>query len=360
MTRLGLVGMIWSLVCPALTLGQTVVHSGPAGFTQFQVTKQRINLTPPARNPEPVYQAPPVVTTGFTSGGHYQHCHGWGGGYGGYRQFYAGPVYIVPYPWQQTSQPVPYSMPFSIVPDVGPQADMLLKKEKKPSSPAARERSIELQVKADQKIRDQKWSEARAVYSEAVSAAPDRPDAHIGLAISYVTISQFDLAVRELKRALKLDPELALNGKRLEQVFGPNGKIVRNSVITKVSHWVQSDKKSSDRAFLLGAMLYFDGDARAREYLESARKLNTSGATLHIKAFLDANNSKPFPPPEPNPDGLPEPVGVPLNPPAAPNGIPLLNDLPSVPEMVLPKLTDVRFPKSFVPVAASPVPKPMD
>lgn len=360
MTRLVLAGILVGLLCPPWAVGQTITHAGPRGFSQYHVTKQRATTvhSPVIESPPPVYQAPPVITVGFTSGGHHHHHHhGWGY-YGGYRQFYVGPGYFVPNPWQQTAQPMPFPMPISVVPDFGQPNDMAVKKGTKPSSPGAQKRSMELQAKADQRLRDQKWSEARAIYSEAVSAAPDRAEAHLGLAISYMTISQFDLAVRELKRALKHNPEVQLSGKKLEQVFGPNSKVVRNSVISKVAHWVKADKKSSDRLFLLGAILLFDGDARAREHLDASMKFNTSGSTLHITAFLNSINNKDLPPPQPNPEGNPNPDGVPLDPPPAPDGIPLLKDLPTTPATVMPKLTDVRFPKTFVPIAESPVPRP--
>ena len=356
MTRLGLAGILLGLLCPPLALGQTMSHSGPRGFTEYHVTKHRVTTVhPPVMNTPPVTQQAPIITAGFVSGGHHHH-HGWGY-QSGYRQFYYVPVYFVPNPWQQTAQPVPFPMPINVVPDFG-QTDFSMKKVAKPSSPAAQKRSIELQIKADQKLREQKWSEARAIYSEAVSAAPDRAAAHISLAISYMSISQFDLAVRELKRAIKIEPEIGLSGKKLEQVFGPNSKIVRNSIISKVAHWVRSDKDNSDRLFLLGAILFFDGDPRARQHLEASMQFNHSGSTLHITAFLNSiNNTEPSPPP-PAPDGKPNPDGVPLDLLPAVDGVPPLKDLPSTPTHVMPKMTDVRFPKFYVPIAESPVPQP--
>ena len=360
MTRLGLAGILLGVLCPTLALGQTMSHSGPKGFTQYHVTKQRVTTVhAPVMNTPPVTQPAPIITAGFVSGGHHHHHHHHGWGYqGGYRQFYYGPVYFVPSPWQQTAQPMPFPMPVQVVPDLGQQTDFSMKKEPKPSSPGAQKRSIELQIKADQKLREQKWSEARAIYSESVSAAPDRAAAHVSLAISYMSISQFDLAVRELKRAIRIEPEIVLSGKKLEQVFGPNSKIVRNSIISKVAHWVRADKDSSDRLFLLGAILFFDGDARAREHLDASMKFNSSGSTLHITAFLNSINNQDQSPPQPAPDGKPNPAGVPLDPLPAADGVPPLKDLPSTPTHVMPKFSDVRFPKSFVPIAESPVPQP--
>ena len=205
-----------------------------------------------------------------------------------------------------------------------------------PSKPAARLKSLELQAKGDQRLRQQKWAEARAAYADAVTAAPDRAEAHFRLGLCYVAIQQFDSAIAKFKLALRLDPTIPKTGKKLEELLGPASQIVRNSIISKLSDWVGEDIHSSDRLFLLGVVLHFNGDPRAREAFQVAMQMSHSADVGHIALFLNPQTDQPIP----NPDGIPQLKPQPFAP---------LNPQPDI---------DFRFPKSPMPIPAGPVPIP--
>jgi tetratricopeptide (TPR) repeat protein len=191
-------------------------------------------------------------------------------------------------------------------------------------------------------MRDQKWSEARAAYAAAVTATPDRAEAHFRLAVCYVAIQRFDSAVREFKRAVDLDPKSARTAKSLKSLFGPDSQIIRTSILGKLGDWVKEDFHSSDRLFLYGAMLRLDEDPQGIELLRSAAQASNGADSSHILKFLNPNADKgsvkvPVPAQE-LPDLKPQPMQVAV---ARPNA-------------------DLRFPKSatLIPAADAPVPMP--
>lgn len=159
-----------------------------------------------------------------------------------------------------------------------------------PSSPAARLRSLQHQARGDQRLREQKWSEARGAYRAAVDAAPDRAEAHLRLGLSLVTIQSYDSAIRELKRAVFIDPAIPTSGNQSKILFGPDSGLVRSSIISKVTDWVREDYRNSDRLFVLGVLLHFEGDARSREFFEAARRMKRKGDNSHILAFLGTSD----------------------------------------------------------------------
>lgn len=214
-------------------------------------------------------------------------------------------------------------------------------KSDKTSTPASRLKSLDFQAKGDQRMREQKWSEARAAYASAISAAPDQADAHFKLAVCYVVIQRFDGAIRELKRALNLDPRSVRTAKSMKALLGPDSQIIRNSIISKVGIWAKEDSHNSDRQFLYGAMLHLDDDPRSREILESALKANGAEDSRHISRFLN-----------PNADMLNGPN------PGLDAGIPVLNDLPVAVAIARPAI-DLRFPDSSSLLARPDAPVPM-
>lgn len=209
-----------------------------------------------------------------------------------------------------------------------------------PSSPAARLRSLEHQARGDQKLREQKWSEARAAYRNSVDAASDRAEAHLRLGLSLVAIQRFEPAIHEFKRALFIDPLIPQMGKVSKVIFGPDSQMARSSIISKLTDWVRDDYSNPDRLFLMGVMLHFEGDPRGRECFEAASRMKRSGDVSHIVAFLG------------------QPVAA-FQDPA--NGlvpeVPKLNDKP-IPINVSQPVLNVPLPKGIGPIPGAPVPMP--
>lgn len=261
---------------------------------------------------------------------------GFGRHFGHYRGMpFLFPVYVVQ-PMQVTTYPTPIyyepvAMPLSYNPD-------------KPSTPAAKLKSLDYQAKGDQRMREQKWGEAREAYANAIRAAHDRGDAHFKLAICYAVIQRFDSAVREFKRALKLDPQCVKNAKPLKVLFGPDSQIVRNSIISKLRVWAKEDLNSSDRQFLYGAMLRLDDDPMSHEVLESAMQANRSDDSSHIARFLNPGTA---------PNKAPV-IGL-------EDQLPAFNDQPA-PLAIARPVIDLRFPATasahLVFAEDAPVPMP--
>jgi tetratricopeptide (TPR) repeat protein len=304
------------------------------------------------------------------------YCHHRGFGMAGYRSMVAtpvvGPAYAFYEPNPYYPQPLPiyhssaylrrlYSttqwqnpiwqdqvVPAAFIPSANMPAIQLasldpIKAPAVPSSDAAQLKSIKLQFKGDQRLREQKWSDARAAYSSAVSAAPDRAESHLRLALCYVAISRYDAAIKQMKRALFLDPTLPKTGSKLIEIFGPDSKVVLNSIISKLSDWVNEDPIDSDRLFLLGVVLHFNDDPRANQFLDAAGRLRKGVDATHVALFM-----KP---------GAPAPADANANQ-AAPDPMPKLNPMPNIPKVVPPK-QDFRFPRPQKPVTPVPAPVPM-
>lgn len=172
----------------------------------------------------------------------------------------------------------------------------------KPSTAAGRLKSLKQQVHGDEKFRKGLWGQAYTYYRSAADAAGDRGEARFRLGFCYTTIRHYSSAVREFKRGVFLDPELASSGIASAMLFGPNSEIVRTSVLNKVAEWVREDSQDPDRWFLLGVMLHFEGDERARIALQTGRQLS-SGNQSHFDVFLAADFTIPA---ETKPAFLPE------------------------------------------------------
>lgn len=236
--------------------------------------------------------------------------------------YYPNPVDFFPttVPWTFTSPPPAVSQPTA----------------------AARLKSLDLQLKGDQKMREQKWSEARAAYAASIAAVPGRAESHFRLAVCFVAIQRFDSAIREFKRAVALDPKCVKAAKSLKVLMGPDSHIIRTSIVSKLQEWVREEATSADRQFLLGAMHTLNEDLQSREALETALKLKAGGDASYILRFL-------------NPAG--EPVNMQFA--GLPEGIPVLNDR-AIPPFARQPIADLRFPRTIaqMPRADAPVPMP--
>lgn len=305
-----------------------------------------------------------------------EHCHGAFGSYGYFQPVvitpglgysgYVGPVASRSFVYQVGSPAMYYGPGFyspqiatpasslpssSTIVGVQQQKSGIAEPSKVPvvaSSPAARLKSMDYQARGDQRLRAQKWSEARAAYRSSVDAAPDRAEAHLRLGLCLVAIQRFDSAIHEFKRAIFIDPQLAQSGKVSKVIFGPDSQVVRASIISKLTDWVKDDYANPDRLFLMGVMLHFEGDPRSQEFFEAARRMKRMGDVSHIASFIT---------PQPAEDAAPvESVEIPAE-------MPPLNDKP-VPVFPLGKEKNggngnVNFSqKGGKPIPGAPVPMP--
>lgn len=276
----------------------------------------------------PVYQTPVYVSTGPI--------------------FWAPIVPVAPLPM------TPVAPAVSIFPVVKPTlpdpADDPAKRPVKPSTPAARLRSMEHQANGDEQLRKQLWAQAYMRYRSAIEAAPDRGEARFRQAFTHAVMQHYGPAIREFKRGLFLDRDLPANGIRLAVLFGPGSEVLRTSLLNKVATWVKEDPKDSDRLFLLGLLLHFEDDSRSRDVLKAAKRFSNDSVD-HIVALLAAQDQQPpagkpgllieLPP-------LPDAEGVAAQDVAAPqpqqNGLPALNPVAQPIPSGLPPLSAQRMP----------------
>lgn len=281
---------------------------------------------------------------------HHHHIHSF--------NVFGNPYYFyqsnIGYPsWTPATPTVTYANPVYYVPAVSMIPVDPTKAPPIPSSPIEREKSLEHQRKGEKRLKQQSWSDARVAFSSAVKAAPDRAEAHLRLGLCYFAIQRFDSAVREIKRAVFLEPTITVTGGTLETIFGSDNRIALTSMISKLGDWVREDIGNSDRLFLLGAILYFNSDQRANDAFEAAIRMQKKTADKsHIIAFMQT----PLPP---SPDG----------PHAFADGVPELKAQPSAIGRIADDV-DLRFPKSpgripapagatgITPIPGAPVPMP--
>ena len=210
----------------------------------------------------------------------------------------------------------------------------------KPSSPAARLKSLEHQSRGDEKLRKHLWAQAYMHYRSAIDVAGDRGEGRFRQGFTYTAMQHYTSAVREFKRGLFLDPQLPVTGIKSDVLFGPGSAIVRTSILHKVADWVREDPRDPDRLFLLGLMLHYEDDPRCCDVLKAAQRM-AGGKDDHIAALLAVWKSSP-----------PVPAGVEAKPPLLPELPPLPDggSLPAVPIAAIPILGE--------PIPGAPIPDP--
>ncbi len=170
------------------------------------------------------------------------------------------------------------------------------------SSVTSLERGRQVVFIGDEKLKNQQWVQAYINYRNAVMIADGLPEAHLRLGIASVALSRFPEAVQEFKRALFINPAIGSSGETLVGILGPESQPIRRAMTGSVAMWTKEDLRNQDRLFLLGAVLYFDDDRRAREILEAAYRLTGSGD--HLLALLTpATPPTPIAPPSSKPTG---------------------------------------------------------
>jgi hypothetical protein len=182
-----------------------------------------------------------------------------------------------------------------------------------PSTPAARMRSLQLQQQGDRRLRELDYFQASVRYRDAISAAADRAEPHVHLALAFAGMKRFEDAVKELKVGLALDPAWPASGASLDGLLGEENLIGKMHLKQRVAEWALHDVRDPDRLFLLGAFLFLDNDLeRGRYILETAARLG--GLHEHLAVFLrgdrpaaaDVSSGPPAPAEDAAADPLPE------------------------------------------------------
>jgi len=193
-------------------------------------------------------------------------------------------------------------------------------------------RNLRYQAQGDEYFAKQNYLQAYGHYKQAVSAVPARPESRFRLALSLAATSNFGTAVEELKRGMRLDPDLPAHGVPLDDLFGADNVISKNAVLHKVAAWVREDIRDPDRLFLMGVLLHFNDDAdKSHTFFEAASAL--APIPMYADAFLAVENAQrgQRPVEEPGP-GLLLDDGPALEPPAVqPRPAPPVKPAPEAP-----------------------------
>lgn len=194
-----------------------------------------------------------------------------------------------------------------------PPDDETIVRQVSVSSRAGKERSKQLQVEGDRWLREGQHVKAYLRYLEAQREAEDRGEVYFRQAFVLVAMGRYSHAVSKLKRGLQVEPKYPQTGPTLDSVYGVENLEQKVDYLQRVADWANADVRDPDRLFLVGAMLHFDEDSRAAEFLSAAGKLGGRGP--HLQAFLQAPgappkealvvpavNRRPLPPPPPPQD----------------------------------------------------------
>lgn len=195
-----------------------------------------------------------------------------------------------------------------------------------PSTAEGRRRSVQAQIQGDERLRRQAWGLAAERYRRAVETADDNAANHIRLGVALAAQNQLELASREFRRAAFVDRQIARTAPRLTELLGPDSALVRLSLMSRLTTWVEEDIRDPDRLWVLGVMLHLNEDPRATEILEAGYRL--AGQGDHFLAFIN-------PAPAAGPPGLPA--------------------APSPPAGLGPKVIEIRPPGGRIP---EPPPQP--
>lgn len=217
------------------------------------------------------------------------------------------------------------------------------------SSRLGKERSKQLQAEGDRWLREGQHVKAYLRYLEAQREAEDRGEVYFRQAFVLVAMGRYSHAVSKLKRGLQVDPKYPQTGPTLDNVFGVENIEQKLDYLQRVADWANADVRDPDRLFLTGALLHFDEDSRANEFLTASGKLGGRGP--HLQAFLQnpgsppkeapavpVANRRPLPPPPPPQDDPAVKVEI-RKPPPAP-----LKDArsPRLPTLAVPPEPDRR------------------
>jgi hypothetical protein len=132
----------------------------------------------------------------------------------------------------------------------------------------------------------QEYAQANDRYRKAAHSAPQLGAAWFRQGFALAAVGRCDLAAAAVKRGLKLDPAWPKSNFEIDQLFGANGP-AKNAVLDALAAAAMAKPTDSDRLFILGVFLYFDGqNGRATTLFERAEQIAGDNVG-HIEAFLE-------------------------------------------------------------------------
>ena len=242
------------------------------------------------------------------------------------------PVYMAPPIYVNPPQPTPPPLPQWMLDEAHLDHNHLDKIKPlsqthhsliQPSNPESLLRSVRLQDAGDRLFANLDYSAAEKSYAKSVQAAPDRPEPYVRLAMAKAARGDFRAAVSFLKQMADVDATYPGRADSLNRLFGLQNGVSKVQLKQRVADWTKVDVRDPDRVFLLGIVLFLDGDDRFRTLLDTCLKLD--GEQPYLRAFLDATPAQDAARPAPTPDeldALPQPEPAPAQPLLLPPNLP--------------------------------------
>ncbi|WP_417383710.1 tetratricopeptide repeat protein [Gimesia sp.] len=172
-----------------------------------------------------------------------------------------------------------------------PEPSRKIQKYIVPSTRHARELSLRNQVKGDEYFKKLDYRRAYERYKLAASLTKDLSTPHFRKGFALVALGDYDRAAFEFKQGLELDPTWPSTGESLNELFGADHVIAKDSMLHQVAEWVKGDIRDPERLFVFGVVLHFNGQTEeAHDVMETAARL--AGRGDHFLAFL---NPQPVP-----------------------------------------------------------------
>jgi len=143
------------------------------------------------------------------------------------------------------------------------------------------QRQIEL---GDASFSRQSFLDATQHYRTAAVTAQDIPEPLFRQGFSLFALGRYDQAAKMFRKALELDPNWPTSGFRLSTLYGDN-QLSKGGHLDALAQAVTKGQ-NSDLLFLMGVVLYADGEpGRAEPFFLRARDLNV-GDGAHLAGFL--------------------------------------------------------------------------
>jgi hypothetical protein len=154
------------------------------------------------------------------------------------------------------------------------------------STPEAQLRSARLQEAGDRLFQKLDYFAAEKSYTKSMQAAPDRPEPYVRLAMAKAARGDLRAAVSYLKQVTDVDSTYPARADSLGELFGPQNGVARLRLKQQVADWANVDVRDPDRLYLLGVVLFLEGDDRFKTILDTAVKLE--GEKSYLMAFVNA------------------------------------------------------------------------
>ncbi|PHR99103.1 MAG: hypothetical protein COA78_25380 [Blastopirellula sp.] len=145
----------------------------------------------------------------------------------------------------------------------------------------------------DNLFKQQRIQEALGRYKSAESAAPDLAEAHFRKAIAYLATNRSDYALSSIKRGIFLDPGYVQSGFKIDDLY-QNNTLAKSAMLDTLARRALDDPQNAEHMFLVGVVIYFDGQEQtAEKYFARAASLSPGADHSYIAAFMPSVANRP-------------------------------------------------------------------